>query len=308
MLKKGWRNSTLKTYLPAIRAWIAWCKVNNFICDFPTGSIVAKYLAHLFLKENYSPSTILVHKSAISTFCGPNIVENLSSHFLVKQILKAVSLARPATRRLQIWDPRIVVDWLSTAESKETLFEASRRTAIILLLASGRRVHDLTLLKVSNDCLIEGEGEIILHPTFGSKTDSSTHRQSSWQLIEHSDKGICPVFWIRRLVKLSQNRRAQVNNLDNLFISVNGPVRPASRTIIGGWIRSVLREAGIDATPGSIRAAVASLGWLQNQPVDEILSRGNWKAEKTFKRHYCKKVDSNNSVKENNHFKNFKPI
>ncbi|CAH2050842.1 unnamed protein product, partial [Iphiclides podalirius] len=37
-----------------------------------------------------------------------------------------------------------------------------------------------------------------------------------------------------------------------------GVVRPASKTMIAGWVRSIFKLAKIDASPGSIRSAVAS--------------------------------------------------
>ncbi|CAG4914432.1 unnamed protein product [Colias eurytheme] len=41
-----------------------------------------------------------------------------------------------------------------------------------------------------------------------------------------------------------------------------------------GWIRSILKSVGIAAPPGSIRSAVASRGWLEDRPIEEILQRG----------------------------------
>lgn len=78
--------------------------------------------------------------------------------------------------------------------------------------------------------------------------------------------------------------------------------------MIGGWIRSILREVGIEGNPGSIRAAVASSSWLQIHPVDEILSRGNWRAENTFKRHYCRTENSDKSTNGVNLWGNFKTL
>lgn len=76
-----------------------------------------------------------------------------------------------------------------------------------------------------------------------------------------------------------------------MFITVRGEAKPASRTILGGWIKSVLREAGIEATAGSVRSAVASLNWLENFSIDNILSTGNWKQEHAFRKYYQKEVD-----------------
>lgn len=109
------------------------------------------------------------------------------------------------------------------------------------------------------------------------------------------------------MLKLSEKRRA-AQNLDSLFITVTGPAKAASTTIIAGWIRSVLEDANIDASPGSIRAAVASRGWLDDRPVQEILDRGNWRCAETFRRHYYRQVTASTNSPVISLTNNFKPM
>lgn len=69
-------------------------------------------------------------------------------------------------------------------------------------------------------------------------------------------------------------------------------MKTASRAIIAGWIKPLLAEANITATPGSTRSAVASKNWLNNHPLEGILSRGNWRSSNTFKKFYRREVIS----------------
>ncbi|KAI8432519.1 hypothetical protein MSG28_013516 [Choristoneura fumiferana] len=95
------------------------------------------------------------------------------------QIIKAISLTRPQEKKVGIWDTKLLFDWLRDTPSTDRLFDVSRRTAIVLLLASGRRVHDLTLLDIAEDSFFENrDNELELWPRFGSKTDSGKSRQS----------------------------------------------------------------------------------------------------------------------------------
>lgn len=135
----------------------------------------------------------------------------------------------------------------------------------------------------SPDNLVDNDDHIILWPMFGSKTDTSTHRQSGWKLCKAEDRNIDPIFWLRKLVSLGKNRRHEAG-VECLFISTLGPARPASRTVIGGWIKTILKDAGIDASRGSLKSAVASMSWLEECPIDTILERGNWRSENTFKK------------------------
>lgn len=293
LLEHSWRESTLSTYKAPIKRWLSWCNSHKIDPKMPTGNDVARFLAKLFLEDKLAYSTILLHKSAVSTFCAAS-AENFSKNFFVHQILKAISLAKPDTHRPPVFDIKLLFDWLQGTPLSDTLFDISRRTALILLLASGRRIHDLTLLNIAKGNLLEEPDKITLWPIFGSKTDSSTHRQSGWTLIKHPDEHICPVHHIKELLRLSIERRAQ-NNTMNLFISITGIVKPASRTNIANWIKTIFREVNIDAPPGRIRSAVASRGWLENRPVDEILKRGNWKSAQTFKKYYCREVQRTDS-------------
>lgn len=184
----------------------------------------------------------------------------------------------------------LIFSLIGLNQSQRSLFDISRRTALILLLASGRRLHDVTLLEISSVKFISTENSVTFWPQFGSKTNTGNHRQSGWLLTKHKDQRICPVTHVRKLIRFSETRRS-TKHIKCLFITVTGKAQPASRTVIAGWLRSIFKEANLETSPGSIRSAVASRGWLDNRPVDEILERGNWKCVKTFKKFYCQDVN-----------------
>ena len=200
-----------------------------------------------------------------------------------------------------------LLNWLSTRTDNLSFFEVSRRTEVLLLLASGRRVHDLTLLKILRDFLVNLGDEIILWTVFGSKRDRASFRQSGWKLSRHPDIWLCPVTWIRAMLKRSEERRKK-EDIVALFITVVGTVRAASKTIIAGWVRSARKDADIDASPGSIRSAVGSRGWLDDLSVQDILDRKNWKSVETFRRHYCRKVQGISQRTSSLLSSNFTPI
>lgn len=298
LLKKSWRSSTLSTYRAPIKRWITWCMQNSINPNCPQSNDVARFLAKLCIDDKLAYRTILLHKSAISTYTAAG--EEISKNFFVQQILKATSLIKPPEKKTPIWDTEILFKWLRNTTRLDTLFDISRRTAIILLLASGRRIHDLTLLEMSKDSFIidNDRHEITLWPKFGSKTDKADSRQSGWLLKQHPNENLCPVRHIINLIRTTKIRRSEGGNLTSLFISITGQIRPATRTIIAGWIRNVFKQAGIDASPGSVRSAVASRSFVENRPVEEIMERANWKSSNTFRNFYCRTVQrtaSNNT-------------
>lgn len=295
LLSSCWRGSTLKTYTPIWNKWSAWCLDNNINFRKPAPSDVARYLAYLFLSEKLAYRTILVYKSVISSICETLNETKISCSPIVKHVLKAISLAKPLPPKVPVWDARVLIKYLrETSPNQNSLYDVSRRTAALLLLSSGRRVHDLTLLHCSPDRFIDDNGNsITLHPIFGSKTDSASFQQSSWTLSACSDRNLDPIFWLRKLVSISKDTRG---SLPNLFITSTRPVKPATATIIGGWLKRLLSEAGIQASPGSFRSAVSSLNWIENYPINEILAKANWRHESTFRRHYQRPLQSTQST------------
>lgn len=291
LLETSWRQSTLNTYRSAWNRWTAWAKAEGVNVTTPTGSDLARFLADLHQKEKLSLGTILVHKSVVSTFCSPDCQEKLSSHCIVKQIIKAITLAKPKHNKPPIWDTEHLTRFISSKNPDNLeLFEVCKCTAAILLLCSGRRVHDLTLLRISSEHYYATDDYIVMKPVFGSKTDSCNFKQSDWKLIANKDnKALCPVHWVRRMILLSERRRHLAKS-DSLFVSLTGPPKAATRAMIGGWVKKLLQEAGINATPGSVRSAVASKSWVENFQIDEIMSRANWRSSNTFTKFYRREI------------------
>ncbi|XP_061384780.1 uncharacterized protein LOC133320416 [Danaus plexippus] len=238
LLRSSWRDSTLNTYKPAWIRWKKWCDLNSVDHKFPNGSRVARYLAHLHCDIGLAYRTILVHKSV-----------DLSSDFFIKHILRAISISREKLAKPPIWNPKKLLDYVSSHNpNKNSLFDVSRHAAT---LASGRRIHDLTLLRIDNQSLLYEEGDLIFWPAFGSKTDNANHRRSGWRLKPHPIQNLNTNFWIKRVLTLSSDRRKDLNHL---FITPRAVVKPASRTMIGGWVKSLLKDADIEASPGSVKS------------------------------------------------------
>ncbi|KAI5640702.1 hypothetical protein NE865_07020 [Phthorimaea operculella] len=205
VIESSWRASTLGTYKSAWSKWTTWCDSRSINPIDPTAADIAFYLAHLFRFVKLSYKTILVHKSVIVNFSNPLKSAELSSHALVQRVLKGIANESAAKSHMPpIWNPQVVITWLMNNESRtDSLFEVSRRCALILLLASERRVHDLTLLSIAPGNFIMESESVVMWPVFGSKTDSLSHRQSGWQLTAGAHPNVDPIRWIRLLLEIS---------------------------------------------------------------------------------------------------------
>lgn len=292
LLSSCWRQSTIKTYAPIWSRWVRFCQENCINFRLPEPVNVARYLGYLFLTDGLAYRTILVHKSVIASVCETISDVKITANPIVKHILKAISVARPAPSQLPIWDARILIRFLKSYNiNLNSVYQVSRHTAAILLLSSGRRIHDLTLLHTDNQHFVDNTDSITLHPAFGSKTDSSSYQQSSWTFLAAPEKSIDAVYWLRTLVNMTQGTRG---NITNLFLATRSPTRPATAAMIGGWIKRLLADAGIQTSAGSCRSAVSSLNWVENYHINDILAKANWQHEFTFKKFYLKQINNSN--------------
>lgn len=291
ILSSAWRPSTRATYQKPWSRWILWAEANLVDPNNPRPNQLALFLSYLFHSEKLGLKSILLHKSVVSTLSNPDNSLSLSSHPIVTKMIKGISASLPPKITRAIWDVSTLIKWVENhPPSISSFFEVSRHLALLLLLTSGRRVHDLTLLQVDAEHLQRTDDFIVFWPKFGSKSDSSSFVQSGWQFNTSS----CPLtatwnlsYWLDLFLDLRKLRCGSLN-IESLFITSRGKVRPASRAIIAGWITTVLSAAGIPFSAGSFRSAVSSSLARADLPLDVILSRGNWRASDTFLRHYYK--------------------
>lgn len=294
LLESSWRQSTLKTYKPIWNRWRKWSTDNYVQANNPNPSDLAKYLCHLYTDVQLAPKTIALHKSVVANFSNPLRARELSSHILVKQTVRGIFLDRPPTPvKTLAWNMEDMLNFLRSYDfNEDSLFAVSRHTCVLLLLATGRRVHDLTLLSIDTTSFEDRTNELTFWPKYGSKTDNSSYRQSGWLLKKtvNNDPRLDLVLWTKNLISISEERRRS-KGLTNLFITTRGAVKNASRSVIAGWIRTLFKEAGISASAGSFRSAVSSHNWSSNKfDIDAIMKRGNWRSKNTFFRHYFRET------------------
>lgn len=313
LLGGAWRDSSWKTYSSVWKQWLAWCKSKGIASDKPEAHHLVSYLSFLYFERKLAFSSILTQKSTICSLSSAGSENSLGSDPLVKSVLKAIGIQRAKQSKpckKTIWKIETLTDWMTNHPPREnSIFQVSRFVALQLLLASGRRIHDLTLLSIDPDHCSLSEDEIIFWPEFGSKTDRADSRQSGWQIKKSRDEIFDMVKWIQSLIQISAERRNARQDLSSLFIATRGKVKAASRSVIAGWIDTAFKEAGIQASAGSTRSAVASKNYQNKMCLDELLARGNWKGEKNFFKHYCKEiVDTTALGQENSLIKDFKPV
>lgn len=311
LLSSAWRPSTQSTYRKPWSRWFSWASANSVDPLNPLPQELAKFLAHVYHVDKLSLNSIMLHKSVVATMTNPDNSSSLSSHPVVSKMIKGIAASQPPKVTRTIWNVSDLRKWVENNPPLiSSYFEVARHLTLLFLLLSGRRVHDLTLLRIDSAHLQHLQDSIMFWPGYGSKTDSSSFRQSGWQFINNTSSNIWNIsYWTGIFLDLRLARCGSID-LNSLFVSSYEKVRPASRAVIAGWISTALAAAKLPVSAGSIRSAVNSSLARDNLPLDLILSRGNWRSVDTFLKHYYRPFNTSeaqsSSTNELNLF--FRPI
>jgi hypothetical protein len=157
-----------------------------------------------------------------------------------------------------------------------------RKSIFILAVFSGRRLSELFGLQCDDKHIQIYDDFVQLVPASLSKTDRVGHlrppiRLRSWR----EDASICPVAIICALLEERAIRH------DPLFFDVCHLYSIMTLVTFRGCISKCLRDAGIEAQPGSTCATAASSALGRGVCMGDILRMGDWSSSSTFLRRYA---------------------
>lgn len=92
-------------------------------------------------------------------------------------------------------------------------------------------------------------------------------------------------------------RRTRVFRENNfkLLLSYVAPHKEVSKDTISRWIKTILKQAGIDTKiygSHSVRSASTSKALSNSVPLDVILKKAGWSSEKTFAKFYKRDIET----------------
>jgi hypothetical protein len=132
------------------------------------------------------------------------------------------------------------------------------------------------------------QDKILFQPRFGSKTDGKG-RDSYVQPKQTFYANECWAVNVPRIVRCYLQLTKKYRKSETaLLLSARDGHSPASAQTIAGWVRSRLEMAGVSASAGSTRSAVATSACLAGCRVQDVMDNGNWRQERTLLRHYLR--------------------
>ncbi|KAL0152042.1 hypothetical protein M9458_052646, partial [Cirrhinus mrigala] len=284
--------STRRPYAHKWRVFTNWCESRG---EDPFGCPIPIILA--FLQEQFDsgrmPSTLKVYVAAIAAFHA--LVDNriIGKNDLVIRFLKgARRLNPPRPSTLPTWDLALVLDALTGPPFEPiqsvSLRALSLKTALLLALASVKRVGDLQALSIDDSCIEFGPG----HNTIRNIPPETSAEPGT------PDTLLCPVRTVRTYTERSREFRLS----DQLFVCFGGRTKglPVSKQRLSHWIVDAIALAysskGVECPIGvcafSTRGLASSWAWANGISIQDICTAASWSSPSTFARFYNLDVSS----------------
>ncbi len=309
--------STRQLYALKWGVFVKWCHqahIDPVVC---TVLDVLSFLQYR-LDSGSLPSTLKVYVAAIAAFRSPQGGQSIGRDPMVVSFLKgARRLHPPRPPSVPPWDLEVVLRALSQPPfeplSSVGLKELSLKTALLLALASAKRIGDLHAFSVDSDCIRFGPGDcsVTLRPRMGyvPKSPSTPFKIQTVSLSALSSESaasseadaqtsVCPV----RALRIYIDRSASFRQSNQLFVCYGGCAsgRAVSKQRLSHWIVDAITaaytnqglECPLHIRGHSTRAMASSWAWSRGMSIQDICVAAGWSSENTFARFYRLDVQS----------------
>ena len=231
-------------------------------------------------------------RSALSSILSHTGGTTFGENFYVKKFMKGIHNMKPPTPRYsEIWDVNIVVEYLQKLSPAKSLslLQLSQKVVVLFLIVSAQRAQVIPKLNIDN---MEINDDSV---TFYLKGDDLKQGRIGYKpqpikIQSYPDRRLCCVHYIKKYLRVTLDNRGKYREL---FLTTTKPHCPVSRDTVSRWVKSIMRDSGVDTTvfkPGSTRAASVSKADREGIPIDEVLKAGGWTRETTFTRFYKKTI------------------
>ncbi len=309
--------STRRLYALKWGVFVKWCHqahIDPVVC---TVLDVLSFLQYR-LDSGSLPSMLKVYVAAIAAFRSPQGGQSIGRDPMVVSFLKgARRLHPPRPPSVPPWDLEVVLRALSQPPfeplSSVGLKELSLKTALLLALASAKRIGDLHAFSVDSDCIRFGPGDcsVTLRPRMGyvpkslstpfkiqTVSLSALSSESAASSEADAQTSVCPV----RALRIYIDRSASFRQSNQLFVCYGGCARgrAVSKQRLSHWIVDAITaaytnqglECPLHIRGHSTRAMASSWAWSRGMSIQDICVAAGWSSENTFARFYRLDVQS----------------
>ena len=208
--------------------------------------------------------------------------------------MKGIFKLRPSLPRYMVtYDVNIVLNYLKSFPPIPAiqLKELTFKVTTLLCLLSGQRCQTIHALKL--DFMHKEKDRIVFYiPTILKTTTPTFHTAPLEFLAYEEDHSVCIVRHLNYYISLTEPLR----EANTLLISYAKPHKAVSSSTVGRYVKTVLKDSGIDTTifsAHSTRSATTSKTNLKGLSLKDIEKAAGWKNCKTFALFYKKPIVNN---------------
>ena len=252
---------------------------------------VIQFLCFLFYERNLSPSTVAHYRTALVV---PLLVYfNIDLKVpALRDLLRAMCLQRPKTpSAAPAWSLNKVLKFLENLPSNISQEMLLRKTAFLLLLATGWRVSELHACVRDHEFCFFNENSVLHirpHPSFLAKNERS---QDRWEhkeikmlkLQNGSISKICPVSNLKRYLQ-----KTKKFNKGKLFLHPGNHQKTMTIYSLSKYICEVILMAdpATKAKVHDVRKYASACSYANNMLTGDLVQAMNWSSPVTFFRFY----------------------
>lgn len=281
--------STLKQYCSGLKKWWEFTQgIDHNPLSFNL-KIIVKFINTSF-EAGCSFSTINSYKCALSLMFHMN---NQDKCYL-KRYLKGIYNNRPSAPRYRFtWDPHVVLIHLEKMFPLESisLKDLTLKLITLLALTSGQRLQTFSKIKLHNIIIQPKMLQIKIDDKL--KTSNSKNFQPILSFPFFTQK---PELCVAKtlLYYIDKTKSIRPTNEQKLLVTYKSPHKAANVQSLSRWIKSVLRDSGVDVnlfSSYSVRHASTSAAHRGGTRLEVIRKAAGWSDKSdTFNKFYNRPV------------------
>ncbi|MEO0683599.1 MAG: tyrosine-type recombinase/integrase [Cyanobacteria bacterium J06649_11] len=249
------------------------------------------FLSELFA-SGLGYSSIGSTRSAISAYHDPIDGISVGEHPRVSSLMSGVFNERPPIPKYTfIWDVDVVLAYIRTLPVDDSISDKllSYKLVTLLALTAASRVSEITNLDIN-----------YLAKSSNLYTFTFSKLSKVWKKgkvapvltfkVFEEDSSLCVCRTIDQYLDRTKSRR---NGHTQMLLGLIKPHKPVSTSTVSRWLVHFLASAGIDTNmfkAHSTRSASTSKASSVGVSLNEIVKRGQWASDSTFKKFYKKDI------------------
>ena len=259
IILSSWRHSTKKQYAVYIRRWTKFCAEQK-LSIYQTDVLPVLQFLTIIYEKTHSYSAVNTARCALSSFIVLDSGQTIGTHPLISRFVKGVfNLHPPAPRYKEVWDVRLVLDFLRSLSPIASLGlrDITLKLCMLIALISAQRCQTLHLLRI--DCMKFKSNSVTFTVKELLKQSKPGNTGLTLNLKAYPpDRRLCICRVLKHYLLCTKPLR---KNSKQLFISYRKPHEPVGKQTISRWLCKVLHQAGVDTSlykAHSTRAASSS--------------------------------------------------